>query len=84
MQDIQFGYDLDRDACTLRLTVVLGEASAASLCLDFDEAIKLLEQLEVTDVYALDGKPCLVAEENGIIKFLRGVTLPKSSTPLRR
>ena len=67
MHNIQFGV-YDRDKAALWFNVdMLGRG--ALLCLYPEQAIELIEKYGITDIKNLEGAPCIVDIEDGIVRF---------------
>ncbi len=71
IKDVHCGVS-DRGKFALRLTVYDSECSAAlQVWEDLAEIAKIVEAYGVSDVGALNGKPCWVEVGNGLMKWVR-------------
>lgn len=56
----EYGYDYDRKAITLRLSVRISETKGADLVLASADAVDMFEAMRLRDIRQLSGKPVWV------------------------
>lgn len=66
----QYGVN-DRGSVSLRFTTYFSESAAADHDLYGDDAAKVFLDANVSNVDKLDGLPCYVNVEHGIVQFIR-------------
>lgn len=61
----------DRGRAWLSFSTYVSDCSAALQIVEWDAAKQVLEDADVQDVHQLNGKPCWVEVDRGMIVFLR-------------
>jgi hypothetical protein len=69
MKGVGFGVR-DTSRAMLWFTACTSEASASLQCIPAEQAVKLLENHGIANVRDLEGKPCWIKYDNGLIKFV--------------
>ena len=69
MKDVGFGMR-DSHFVMLWFTAYDTESSASLQCIPAEQAIELLKKHGISDIKNLEGKPCWIRYENGLVKFV--------------
>ena len=74
MKGVAFGVR-DTNRAMLWFNVYEDECSASLQCIPAARAIELIEKHGIEDVKNLEGRPCWVQHENGLVRFVDFVKL---------